>query len=100
MIANTHALSFSLSCLSRAARRWGWNSVPFHKLSQWMTYSLMEPLQKVLGVEIEGVEQMTGERRLPCLPSCFSLVVWIMFADAKVGDGWICRFGFCRSARV
>jgi hypothetical protein len=30
-----------------------------------MTYSLMEPLQKILGVEIEGVEQMTGERRLP-----------------------------------
>lgn len=24
----------------------GWsNLVPFHKLSQWMTYSLMEPLQ-------------------------------------------------------
>ena len=36
-------------------------SVPFHKLSQWLTYSLMEPFQKILGCEIEGVEQMTGE---------------------------------------
>lgn len=55
-------------------------SVPFHKLSQWMTYSLMEPLQKILGVEIEGVEQMTGERRrlpaisFPFFP--FSSFVW------------------------
>ena len=37
------------------------HSVPFHKLSQWLTYSLMEPFQKILGCEIEGVEQMTGE---------------------------------------
>lgn len=35
--------------------------MPFHKLSQWLTYSLMEPLQKVLGWNIEGVETMTGK---------------------------------------
>jgi hypothetical protein len=33
--------------------------VPFHKLSQWLTYSLLEPLQE-LGVEITELESMTG----------------------------------------
>jgi Protein of unknown function (DUF1688) len=33
--------------------------VPFHKLSQWLTYSLLEPLQE-LGLEITGLEAMTG----------------------------------------
>lgn len=33
--------------------------VPFHKLSQWLTYSLLEPLQE-LGLEITGLEEMTG----------------------------------------
>jgi hypothetical protein len=33
--------------------------VPFHKLSQWLTYSLLEPLQE-LGVEIIGLNVLTG----------------------------------------
>ncbi|HAX75856.1 MAG TPA: DUF1688 domain-containing protein [Cyanobacteria bacterium UBA11372] len=33
--------------------------IPFHKLSQWLTYSLLEPLQE-LGVEITKLEEMTG----------------------------------------
>jgi hypothetical protein len=33
--------------------------VPFHKLSQWLTYSLLEPLQE-LGLEITGLEDLTG----------------------------------------
>lgn len=33
--------------------------VPFHKLSQWLTYSLLEPLQE-LGLEIVGLDEMTG----------------------------------------
>lgn len=33
--------------------------VPFHKLSQWLTYSLLEPLQE-LGVEITELNQLTG----------------------------------------
>jgi hypothetical protein len=33
--------------------------VPFHKLSQWLTYSLLEPLQE-LGLEITGLDQLTG----------------------------------------
>jgi Protein of unknown function (DUF1688) len=33
--------------------------VPFHKLSQWLTYSLLEPLQ-ALGLEINGLDTLTG----------------------------------------
>lgn len=33
--------------------------VPFHKLSQWMTYSLIEPIEDA-GLRITGVDQLTG----------------------------------------
>jgi hypothetical protein len=33
--------------------------IPFHKLSQWMTYSLIEPIIEA-GVEVTGVEGLTG----------------------------------------
>jgi hypothetical protein len=33
--------------------------VPFHKLSQWLTYSLLEPLQ-ALGLEITELDALTG----------------------------------------
>ena len=33
--------------------------VPFHKLSQWLTYSLLEPLQE-LGLEVAGLDELTG----------------------------------------
>ena len=33
--------------------------VPFHKLSQWLTYSLLEPLQ-ALGLEITNLDALTG----------------------------------------
>lgn len=36
------------------------NLVPFHKLSQWLTYSLIEAIEVSLGIQVEGVEQMTG----------------------------------------
>ena len=35
----------------------GW--VPFHKLSQWMTYSLLEPLQWA-GITVTGLDALTG----------------------------------------
>jgi hypothetical protein len=35
----------------------GW--VPFHKLSQWLTYSLLEPFQWA-GVYVQGVDALTG----------------------------------------
>ena len=33
--------------------------VPFHKLSQWLTYSLMEPFQ-TFGIEITNLDALTG----------------------------------------
>lgn len=33
--------------------------IPFHKLSQWMTYSLIEPIQEA-GFTVTGVEELTG----------------------------------------
>ena len=36
------------------------NIVPFHKLTQWLTYSLMVPMQKLANVHFVGVELMTG----------------------------------------
>jgi len=33
--------------------------VPFHKLSQWLTYSLIEPLQE-MGITVTEVEKLTG----------------------------------------
>jgi hypothetical protein len=35
----------------------GW--MPFHKLSQWLTYSLLEPFEWA-GVRVEGLEALTG----------------------------------------
>jgi len=35
----------------------GW--LPFHKLSQWMTYSLLEPLEDA-GLTVTGLDEMTG----------------------------------------
>lgn len=34
--------------------------VPFHKLSQWMTYSIMEPLETMLNIEWEHSNLLTG----------------------------------------
>ena len=33
--------------------------VPFHKLSQWLTYSLVEPMLEA-GVEVAGIDALTG----------------------------------------
>lgn len=36
------------------------NIVPFHKLTQWLTYSLMVPMTKLMNVHFAGVELLTG----------------------------------------
>jgi len=43
---------------------WSYSKIPgglaaFHKLSQWMSYSLMEPLMEA-GFQLSGVEKLTG----------------------------------------
>ncbi|KAI0471456.1 DUF1688-domain-containing protein [Xylariaceae sp. FL0804] len=38
-----------------------WESIlPFHKLTQWLTYSLMQPMQSLLKVQFAGTELLTG----------------------------------------
>ncbi|KAI9887385.1 MAG: hypothetical protein M1823_000810 [Watsoniomyces obsoletus] len=36
------------------------NIVPFHKLTQWLTYSLMAPMSKILRIRFSGVGLLTG----------------------------------------
>ena len=36
------------------------NIVPFHKLTQWLTYSLMAPMTRLLNVHFAGSELLTG----------------------------------------
>ncbi|MEQ9641145.1 MAG: DUF1688 family protein [Alphaproteobacteria bacterium] len=38
---------------------WTAGLVPFHKLSQWMAYSLVEPLEAA-GVKVTGLDRLTG----------------------------------------
>ncbi|KAI1770016.1 DUF1688-domain-containing protein [Hypoxylon cercidicola] len=38
-----------------------WESIlPFHKLTQWLTYSLMQPMQNLLRIQLAGTELLTG----------------------------------------
>lgn len=36
------------------------NIVPFHKLTQWLCYSLMVPMTKLLNIQFAGIELLTG----------------------------------------
>jgi hypothetical protein len=38
----------------------GHDLVPFHKLTGWTAYSLIEPMEKILGWNFDGKEDMTG----------------------------------------
>jgi len=38
----------------------GSDLVPFHKLTQWLTYSLIDALQHVLKLEVTGLDALTG----------------------------------------
>lgn len=51
---------FSPGVKTKSPASAGEDLVPFHKLTQWTTYSLVEPIEKVLGWEVEGMEDMTG----------------------------------------
>ncbi|ROW15856.1 hypothetical protein VPNG_02595 [Cytospora leucostoma] len=38
-----------------------WESIlPFHKLTQWLTYSLMQPMQQLMKIHFAGQELLTG----------------------------------------
>ncbi|KAG9042469.1 hypothetical protein FS837_010827 [Tulasnella sp. UAMH 9824] len=53
-------VKFSPGVKKKSPEAAGEDLVPFHKLTQWTTYSLVEPIEKVLGWEVEGMEDMTG----------------------------------------
>ncbi|KAL8959906.1 MAG: hypothetical protein Q9193_003304 [Seirophora villosa] len=36
------------------------NIVPFHKLTQWLCYSLMAPMTKLMNIQFAGVDLLTG----------------------------------------
>ncbi|RDA87606.1 hypothetical protein CP532_3966 [Ophiocordyceps camponoti-leonardi (nom. inval.)] len=45
----------------RKANAAPWESIlPFHKLTQWLTYSLMQPMQSLLNMHFAGTELLTG----------------------------------------
>ncbi|KAM0794856.1 hypothetical protein BDR22DRAFT_873601 [Usnea florida] len=38
-----------------------WESIaPFHKLTQWLCYSLMVPMRRIMGIHFAGAELLTG----------------------------------------
>ncbi|KAL2122261.1 hypothetical protein VTJ04DRAFT_2716 [Mycothermus thermophilus] len=38
-----------------------WESIlPFHKLTQWLTYSLLQPMQSIMKIQFAGTELLTG----------------------------------------
>ncbi|KAL2269664.1 hypothetical protein VTJ83DRAFT_1848 [Remersonia thermophila] len=38
-----------------------WESIlPFHKLTQWLTYSLLQPMQSIMKIQFAGQELLTG----------------------------------------
>ncbi|KAI4520232.1 DUF1688-domain-containing protein [Schizophyllum commune Loenen D] len=46
--------------LAKDAKEEGDDLVPFHKLTGWMSYSVIEPIEKILGWKFQGIEDMTG----------------------------------------
>ncbi|GAA6014929.1 hypothetical protein JCM10207_002230 [Rhodosporidiobolus poonsookiae] len=49
-----------VDCLKREAKEDADEYVSFHKLSQWLTYSLIEVMEKLLNWQFVGKELMTG----------------------------------------
>ena len=48
-------------CSSLPAQGLPWERIiPFHKLTQWLCYSLIGPMQKVMHVHFAGIELLTG----------------------------------------
>ena len=49
--------------------------VPFHKLTQWTCYSLLEVIQKKMNWKVTGVEHMTGLPEYRNGKACCSVAV-------------------------
>jgi hypothetical protein len=58
---NGISLGDAWPCQAIPARTEQWESIlPFHKLTQWLTYSLMQPMQSLLNMHFAGTELLTG----------------------------------------
>lgn len=76
--------------------------VPFHKLTGWTAYSLIEPMQKLLKWKFEGLEDMTGlpEYRNGALFASFSLpLLMICFRRSTRRPGSVNPQAFPSTAR-
>ena len=62
------------SVLQSDSTRAGDDLVPFHKLTMWITYSLIEVFQRVANWRVDGLEDLTGlpEYRNGTLPTAIS----------------------------
>jgi hypothetical protein len=50
-----------VSAFPNSSNAAAWESIlPFHKLTQWLTYSLMQPMQQLLKMHFAGTELLTG----------------------------------------
>lgn len=46
---------------TRSGSAAAWESIlPFHKLTQWLTYSLMQPMQQLMKIHFAGQQLLTG----------------------------------------
>ncbi|KAF7547135.1 hypothetical protein G7Z17_g7936 [Cylindrodendrum hubeiense] len=53
--------STKISAFPNNSNAAAWESIlPFHKLTQWLTYSLMQPMQSLLKMHFAGTELLTG----------------------------------------
>ncbi|KFY09707.1 hypothetical protein V492_05375 [Pseudogymnoascus sp. VKM F-4246] len=53
--------AWPLSSMPREANSAEWETiVPFHKLTQWLCYSLMQPMSVLMHIHFAGAELMTG----------------------------------------
>jgi hypothetical protein len=59
--------------------------VPFHKLSQWLTYSLLEPLQ-TLGIAITHLDALTGLAEYRNGGLCVDMGLLLPKHDGVLGD--------------
>lgn len=51
--------AWPLSTMPRSGAEWE-SIVPFHKLTQWLCYSLMQPMSVLMHIHFAGTELMTG----------------------------------------
>jgi hypothetical protein len=67
----------------------GGDLVPFHKLTGWMTYSLIVPIEKILGWKIEGTEDLVGLPEYRNGDSYAAVSCYVRSRQAQEDYSWI-----------